>query len=171
MFVTDLLLLHCSILWFLEVFMGSYIDANLTSNERVIKEAEASWESQWPFFLPGVFFIATGYSEADGISFTIFLGGLLICIAVLRVLTTELALTNKRVIAKVGLIRRDTVELRLEKIESLMVNQSIFGRMLNYGSVSVTGTGGTKTPIPYISNPASFRMAVNEFLENPSQFD
>ena len=151
--------------------MGRYIDANLTTNERVIREAKASWESQWPLFLPGALFIANGFSEAEGVNFKLFLGGLLICIAALRVLTTELALTNKRVIAKVGLIRRKTVELRLEKVESLMVNQGILGRMLNYGSVSVTGTGGTKTPIPYISDPASFRMVVNEFLENPSQFD
>ena len=52
-----------------------------------------------------------------------------------------------------------------------MVNQSIFGRLLNYGTVTVSGTGGIKTPIPFINNPTQFRMVVNEFLEDASQFD
>lgn len=151
--------------------MGKYIDANLTTNERIIKQASASWESQWPLLLVGGFCISEGFSDSKGLSLVLFLGILIICVAVLRVLTTELALTNKRVIAKVGFIRRQTVELRLEKIESIMVNQGIAGRMLNYGSVSVTGTGGTKTPIPYITDPAKFRMIVNEFLEDPAQFE
>lgn len=148
--------------------MGSYIDANLTSNERVIQEAEVSWLSQWPFLLIGGFLLLV---DSGNGGFMLFLALLFIGSAVIRVLTTELALTNKRVIAKVGFIRRDTVELRLEKVEGLMVSQGIFGRILNYGSVSVSGTGGIKTPIPFISNPTNFRMIVNEFLEDPSQFD
>lgn len=148
--------------------MGSYIDANLTSNERVIQEAEVSWLSQWPFLLIGGFLLLV---DSGNGGFMLFLALLFIGSAVIRVLTTELALTNKRVIAKVGFIRRDTVELRLEKVEGLMVSQGIFGRILNYGSVSVSGTGGIKTPIPFISNPTKFRMIVNEFLEDPSQFD
>lgn len=155
--------------------MGSYIDANLTTNERVIREAKMSWWSQWPFLLFGGIFLFFGLiaslAGTGGGGFMLFLALLFIGGAALRVLTTELALTNKRVIAKVGFIRRDTIELRLEKVEGLMVNQGIFGRMLNYGSVSISGTGGIKTPIPFISDPTNFRMVVNEFLENPSQFD
>jgi uncharacterized membrane protein YdbT with pleckstrin-like domain len=155
--------------------MGSYIDANLISNERVIQEAQVSWWSQWPFLLFGGLFLFFGLiaslADIGGGGFMLFLALLFIGSAVLRVLTTELALTNKRVIAKVGFIRRNTVELRLEKVEGLMVNQGIFGRILNYGSVSVSGTGGIKTPIPFISNPTNFRRVVNEFLEDPSQFD
>lgn len=149
--------------------MGSYIDANLTSNERVIKEAQVSWWSQWPLFLLGGFLALVGLGS-DGVG-AIFLGLILIGVAVMRVLSTELALTNKRVIAKSGFIRRNTIELRLEKVEGFMVNQSIFGRILNYGSVLVSGTGGIRTPIPFIYQPTEFRLIVNEFLEDPSQFD
>ncbi len=149
--------------------MGSYVDANLITNERIIKEAKPSWLSQWPSLLLGGFMVIL--AESGGSGFMWFLAFIFIGSAILKVITTELALTNKRVIAKAGFIRRETVELRLEKIESLMVSQGIFGRILNYGSIAVVGTGGTKTPIPYISNPTSFRMIVNEFLENPSQFD
>jgi len=156
--------------------MGSYIDSNLTTNERVIKEAKVSWWSQLPFFLAGGFFLlmAMGSSvtpNSDGGGLILFIAVLFIVFAIIRVISTELALTNKRVIAKTGFIRRDTVELRLEKVEGFVVNQSIIGRLFNYGSVIVSGTGGIKTPIPFIYNPTEFRMVVNEFLENPAQFD
>ncbi len=139
--------------------MASYIDANLTNNERVILRAKVSWWSQIWMLLFGTILITVGF------------GLILIIIAVLRVMTTELALTNKRVIAKTGFIRRDTVELRLDRVEGLMVSQDIIGRMLNYGTVVVTGTGGIKTPIPFISNPIDFRRVVNEYLDDPSQFE
>ncbi|WP_201543602.1 PH domain-containing protein [Psychrobacter sp. H7-1] len=151
--------------------MASYIDANLTTNERVINRAKVSWWSQWPYILLGVIFLLGTLGEGEGAGGSFLLAVIFLGIAIIRVLTTELALTSKRVIAKTGFIRRDTIELRLEKVEGLMVTQSIFGRLLNYGTVVVSGTGGIKTPIPYISNPTQFRMAVNEFLENPEQFD
>lgn len=140
--------------------MASYIDSNLTNGERVVLRANVSWWSQIWLLLFGVLGLA-----AFG------LGLILIIIAVVRVLTTELALTNKRVIAKTGWIARSTIELRLDKVEGLVVNQGIIGRFLNYGTVFVTGTGGIKTPIPYISSPIEFRRVVNEYLENPTQFD
>ncbi|MGO2507162.1 PH domain-containing protein [Psychrobacter sp. UBA3068] len=139
--------------------MANYIDSNLTTNERVIKNAKVSWWSQWAMITLGVLTI----SFLIGIVFFV--------IAVVRVMTTELALTNKRVIAKTGFIRRDTVELRLEKVEGLIINQGIMGRIFNYGTVIVSGTGGIRTPIPFITNPIEFRRVVNEFLEDPSQFD
>lgn len=156
--------------------MGSYIDSNLTSNERVVKEAQVSWWSQWPYLLFGGLFLLSSLGTLMGDDAGSFLGifllaAILLGVAIIRVLTTELALTNRRVIAKKGFIRRDTIELRLEKVEGLMVNQSIFGRLLNYGTVTVSGTGGIKTPIPFINNPTQFRMVVNEFLEDASQFD
>ena len=182
MFITAKLL-PLFYLFTLEVFMGSYIDSNLTTNERVIKEAKVSWWSQWPFFLFGGFFLLSGMGASlapngdgdgdggGGGGVILFVAVAFIVFAIIRVISTELALTNRRVIAKTGFIRRDTIELRLEKVEGFVVNQSIFGRILNYGSVIVSGTGGIKTPIPFIHNPAEFRMVVNEFLENPSQFD
>ncbi|CAI1715215.1 Bacterial membrane flanked domain [Serratia quinivorans] len=85
---------------------------------------------------------------------------------VIKIITTELALTNKRIIAKFGFIRRSTVELRLEKVESIGVDQSILGRILGYGTIVVKGTGGTATPIPSISKPLEFRRVVNNHLED-----
>ena len=76
--------------------------------------------------------------------------------------TSEFAVTNKRVIIKVGLISRRTLEMNLAKIESVNVNQGILGRILDYGSITVIGTGGTKESFRGISQPLEFRKAFQQ---------
>jgi len=135
--------------------MGSYVNRNLAADEQVLYEAKVSWASQWFLFLFGLIFTITFMG----------LGLILVAIAVINVLTTELVITNKRVIAKFGLISRQTVELKNSKVESVQVNQSIMGRMLNFGSVVVSGAGGPQAPIPNISAPLVFRAKLNEITE------
>jgi uncharacterized membrane protein YdbT with pleckstrin-like domain len=74
--------------------------------------------------------------------------------------SSEFAVTNKRVIIKVGVLRRRTVEMLNTKVEAVAVNQSILGRILGYGNIVVTGTGGTNEPFTGISSPLEFRRAV-----------
>jgi uncharacterized membrane protein YdbT with pleckstrin-like domain len=74
--------------------------------------------------------------------------------------TTEFAVTSRRVIYKVGLIRRRTVEMNLSAVESVDVEQSILGRVLGYGHVRIIGTGGSPTPYPMISDPLAFRSHI-----------
>jgi uncharacterized membrane protein YdbT with pleckstrin-like domain len=74
--------------------------------------------------------------------------------------TTEIAVTDRRVILKRGLITRDTIEINLPKVESVDVRQSILGRLLNYGTVIVRGTGGGLNPLSYVSAPLPLRRAV-----------
>jgi uncharacterized membrane protein YdbT with pleckstrin-like domain len=76
--------------------------------------------------------------------------------------TSEFAITNKRIIIKVGLFSRYTLEMNLNKIESINVNQSVLGRMLGYGTIVVIGTGGTKEPFAGISDPITFRKKFQE---------
>ncbi len=83
-------------------------------------------------------------------------------------LATELALTNKRVIAKFGWIQRHTIELSLARVESLTVNQSIFGRIFNFGTLTVNGIGGIQTPIPVIADPLKFRSNTLNLLDTKS---
>lgn len=80
--------------------------------------------------------------------------------------STELAVTDKRVIAKFGFIRRHTIELKHSKVESLQVNQGILGRIFNFGSINIIGSGGTTAPIPYIKDPLTFRSAALTQEEN-----
>jgi len=74
--------------------------------------------------------------------------------------TTEFAVTSRRVIYKVGLVRRRTVEMNLAAVESVDVDQSIFGRMLDFGEVRIHGTGGSWEPCPRISHPLTFRTHI-----------
>jgi uncharacterized membrane protein YdbT with pleckstrin-like domain len=76
--------------------------------------------------------------------------------------TSEFAITTKRVIIKVGLIARRTLEMNLSKIETVNVDQSVIGRILDYGSIIVIGTGGTHEVFHDIASPMEFRKAFHE---------
>ena len=80
--------------------------------------------------------------------------------ALIRRATTELAITDRRVIHKVGLIRRDTIEINRSKVETVRVDQNVWGRMLGFGTVTVRGTGGSFEPIPFIAEPLTFRSHI-----------
>ena len=80
--------------------------------------------------------------------------------------TTELAITNKRVIAKFGFIRRDTIELYHNQVESIIVKQGILQRILGCGTIIIKGTGGSRTPIPDIEKPLDFRRIAMETIES-----
>jgi uncharacterized membrane protein YdbT with pleckstrin-like domain len=75
---------------------------------------------------------------------------------------TEMAVTNRRVLIKTGMGSRRTLDLMLSRVESIGVQETVFGRMLGYGSVIVRGTGGTPEPFVMIAHPQEFRRAVQE---------
>jgi uncharacterized membrane protein YdbT with pleckstrin-like domain len=74
--------------------------------------------------------------------------------------STELVATDRRVIYKRGLVRRYTTEMGLEKVESVLVDQSILGRVFNYGTITIRGTGGGIEPLTNIDDPIGFRNHV-----------
>ena len=74
--------------------------------------------------------------------------------------TSEFVVTNKRVVMKVGWLHRRTVETMLSKVEGINVEQSLLGRLLGYGSIVITGTGGTQEPFRNIGSPFEFRRQV-----------
>jgi uncharacterized membrane protein YdbT with pleckstrin-like domain len=80
--------------------------------------------------------------------------------AALRRATTELAVTNHRVIYKRGIVGRYTIEMARSKVESVDVLQSLTGRVLNYGTVLVRGTGGSLEPFRTVEDPLRFRSAI-----------
>jgi uncharacterized membrane protein YdbT with pleckstrin-like domain len=120
--------------------MGNYVQSNLSKDEQVLYEAKLHW----------IIFVSLKAL------FTLFIAPLI------AQKTSEFAITNKRIIIKVGLISRRTLEMNLTKIESVNVNQSIFGRMLGYGTIVVIGTGGTKEPFADIADPMAFRKKFQE---------
>ncbi|HVA34874.1 MAG TPA: PH domain-containing protein [Stellaceae bacterium] len=81
-------------------------------------------------------------------------------VAALRRWTTEIAVTDRRVIFKRGLIRRHTIEMNMDKVESVDVDQSLGGRILGYGDIVVRGTGSSIEPFRRIAAPLEFRNQV-----------
>jgi uncharacterized membrane protein YdbT with pleckstrin-like domain len=80
--------------------------------------------------------------------------------AAIRRVTTELAVTDRRVIYKSGLLSRHTLEMNRSKVESVDVDQSILGRVCGFGTIIVRGTGGSLEPIRMISDPLTFRSHI-----------
>jgi uncharacterized membrane protein YdbT with pleckstrin-like domain len=74
--------------------------------------------------------------------------------------TTELAVTDKRIIFKRGFIRRRTIEMNMDKVESVDVDQSVLGRILDYGDITIRGTGTGIEPLKGIDSPIDFRNQV-----------
>lgn len=80
--------------------------------------------------------------------------------ALLRRITTEIAVTDRRVLFKRGFLSRHTVEMNVSKIETVDVEQSVWGRLFNYGDVVIRGTGGTFEPLIGIEHPLQLRNAI-----------
>ncbi|SRR6266487_2313434 len=86
-----------------------------------------------------------------------------ICLAVVEWFDqwiTEIAVTNRRVICRRGLIRRSTAEMNMEKVETVLVNQSLLGRLLDYGSIQIKGTGEGIEHLHKIAAPIEFRNCI-----------
>lgn len=138
--------------------MTSYVESVLSSGENVVYQARISVWSLLPFIIAGFFFL-----------FVWGLGVLFWIAAFIKYKTTELAITNKKIIAKFGFISRDTIELLLPKIESIQVRQSVFGRVFNYGSIIISGAGNPQAPVPGIDDPIQFRRRFMEIQEQSTK--
>lgn len=98
---------------------------------------------------------------AGGLLLVLFAFPLVITALIARA-TSEFAVTNKRVLIKIGWLRRHSLETLLSKIETIRVEQGILGRALDYGTIVVSGTGGSKEPFRTIASPMEFRRKVQE---------
>lgn len=77
------------------------------------------------------------------------------------ILTTEMVLTNKRIIYKIGLIQRDIIEIPRNQIESINLTQTILGRIFRFGNIDVIGTGGTNQHLKSVASVISFRKSIS----------
>jgi uncharacterized membrane protein YdbT with pleckstrin-like domain len=152
--------------------MGRYIDEILQPGEKVLYSTNAHWVFYLPaialWLVAAILLVLSRLTTADGV--------ILLCLAVAAVvaiaalywtvkawfhrLTTETDVTNRRVVHKTGFIKRRTFEMALDKVESVDVNQSIAGRVLNYGDVTIMGVGEGKETISTIAEPLAFRNAI-----------
>jgi uncharacterized membrane protein YdbT with pleckstrin-like domain len=96
---------------------------------------------------------------------SLLIGAITVIFAILKRNATEMAVTNRRVLIKTGFASRRTIELLLQNVESIVINEPFFGRILGYGTVVVRGTGGTPEPFDRIAKPMEFRRCVQEQSE------
>jgi uncharacterized membrane protein YdbT with pleckstrin-like domain len=131
--------------------MSSYVEGALVKDEKIVHIGHISKWSLWHLFLFGIVLL-----PVFGVGL-IFLG-----IAYVRFKSVELAVTTKRVMVKHGFIRRQTVEMNLNKVESIQVEQGVLGRMFNLGTLVIAGTGASHAPLAGIADPLGFRKAFIE---------
>jgi uncharacterized membrane protein YdbT with pleckstrin-like domain len=152
--------------------MGRYIDENLQPNEKVLYSTNA----HWIFFLPAIaawivaaaFLVLSRMIVADmAVLLCLALAALAAIFALYKTVTawfhrwtTETDVTNLRVVHKTGFITRQTFEMSLDKIESVDVDQSIPGRLFDYGDVTITGVGKSEEKLKTIASPLAFRNSI-----------
>jgi uncharacterized membrane protein YdbT with pleckstrin-like domain len=153
--------------------MMGYVDRIIQPGEEVLSIGRMHWivylrGTLMCLFGLALVFLVPGVIDVPALEFAaILIGGILIAYGVFALIaswieawTTEIAVTNKRVIHKRGLIRRETGEMNMEKVESVVVDQTIPGRILNYGSIVVRGTGAGIEGLHHIANPLEVRSAI-----------
>ena len=149
--------------------MGRYIDDILQPGEKVLYSTNAHWIFYWPAILAWIVAIVLFLESRAVVNDSV----VLLCLSASAVAaiaalywtgkawfhrwTTETDVTNLRVVHKTGFITRKTFEMSLDKVESVDVNQSILGRILNYGNVTVRGVGEGAETIETIASPLDFR--------------
>ena len=135
--------------------MSSYVEGALVGGERIVHEGSISLWSVWHLLALGLVLLP------------VFGLGLLVWgYAYIRLKSTEVAVTTKRLIVKHGFIRRSTIELNINKVESIQVDQAMIGRLLNFGTLVIAGTGSSHAPIVGVADPMAFRKA---FIEAQDQ--
>ena len=122
--------------------MGNYINKNLIVDEQVLFETKYHWVHYFSWvslFTLGIWPTMQLYIE-------------------------EFVVTNRRIVIKKGLIAYYTLEMNLSRIETVQVKQSIIGRILGFGSITVIGTGGTRETFHLIAHPLQFRRSFMEAI-------
>jgi Bacterial PH domain len=163
-----------------------YIEASLIPGETVVYQTRLHWIVMLRHLLLGALLLAgsgallsyllnqprsenAGEHLAEGGAVALLVGGIAAIVAgVVRRSATEMAVTTRRVVVKQGLVGRKTIELLLNKIETIEVREPMLGRMFGYGSITVVGTGGTSEPFHKIAHPLQFRSEVQQQLERLS---
>jgi uncharacterized membrane protein YdbT with pleckstrin-like domain len=127
--------------------MSKYIEDTLGKDERIFHTAQISLWSVAPLILLGI------------ITLPIVVGLFVLGVVYVRYQSTEIAVTNRRIVVKLGFVRRRTVEININKVESVQVEQGILGRLFGFGTLTIAGTGATHEPLPGIADPIGFRRA------------
>jgi len=150
--------------------MARYIDEILQPGEKVLYSTNAHWifylPAIWAWIVVGILVFVSGLvpplplASWATAAIVAVVALYFTCFAWMHSPTTETDVTNMRVVHKTGFIKRRTFEMALTKVESVDVNQSILGRILNYGDVTINGVGEGRETISTIAAPLAFRNSI-----------
>jgi uncharacterized membrane protein YdbT with pleckstrin-like domain len=145
-----------------EAGVVSYIDENLLPDEHVVYRADL----HWIIFARAILVLVVGLvlvfepRIAQASVVVLLIGVVMLVPPFVAYRTTELGVTNKRVIVKTGLVRRRTLELLLRQVEAILVDQSLLGRLFGFGSITLTGTGGVREIFHRVRDPLELRRRI-----------
>jgi uncharacterized membrane protein YdbT with pleckstrin-like domain len=152
--------------------MGRYIDDILQPGEKVLYSTNAHWIFYLPaiaaWIVAAVLLVLSRATITEGVVLLCLSASAVVALAALywtvtawfHRWTTETDVTNLRVVHKTGFIKRHTFEISIDKVASVNVEQSILGRILNYGDVILTGMGDSDETIRTIASPLAFRSFI-----------
>ncbi len=143
--------------------MTSYITSNLLPNEKILYRTHRHWivffhVIVWVLL---TFFVVYAMGFNSGFTWIISTFTLIAFFyAFIDYQLSELAVTNMRVLVKVGFIARSSLETNLQNIATISVDQSVLGRILGYGTLNIYDTGWMRSPFSFITDPFEFRRIV-----------
>lgn len=162
----------------------TYVTSNMVPGETLIYETRLHWIVMLGHLVvgclllsvPGVLLLVYALSHASmdttdlhlmeaGSVALLVCGLVVILMGMVRRNATEMAVTNHRVVIKTGLMSRTTIEMLLNKVESIEISETAVGRMLGYGTIVMIGTGGTPEPFHKMAHPLEFRSHVQQQIE------
>jgi uncharacterized membrane protein YdbT with pleckstrin-like domain len=136
-----------------------YTLKNLVYGERLIFQSKKHWINFFNGWLV-LIMIFSFFSGNFPITFLLVLINLIYLYITIK--TDECIVTNKKVIFKTGFLSTNTIEMNLKQIESLVVEQTLLGKILGYGTVNMKGTGGTIETFSQINQPLLIRKKIQE---------
>lgn len=156
--------------------MTNYVTSTLANGEKIVCQAHYHW-FWWAKRILGYAALAGVAIALDSL---IGMGGAFAAIGVLvallglgyaylRYTNDEIVITNHRVVLKTRILARDVFEMQIQKVETVVVDQSVMGRIFNYGSVACRGTGGTNSSAVEIADPLAFRAAFHNAIKESQE--
>ena len=137
-----------------ECGVASYVRESLLDGEKILYEGAVSLWAILPKLMAGLLLLPLfGYGLVLWMSASAYYS------------STELCVTNRRVVARLGMVRRRIVEFHIAKVESVRIEQGLFGRMFGFGTVTVLGASENGESIRGIDNPVAFRRALLQVQE------
>lgn len=147
-----------------KTFQDQEIEKILVKGEEVLLRAELHGALYWKSVAVLIFALMLGLVIPTlGVLLAV-VGALMLIVAILTQHFLLLAVTNKRVLARYGLLQMDVVDIRLSKIESIDLERMLPGHIFGYANVVVMGTGQRIIRVPYIGNAEKFRRFYNEMV-------